>query len=126
LRRPGLSPGWNRCERLCDPRRLVVPESHLVVAALFQGGLDRRSAAGHRCHFRGHQRGVLAPMKTAALVRSSLPLLAISLAAVSVPAQAVRSGGDNARAMQQLQQLASERTSLQADNAKLKDEVADL
>jgi hypothetical protein len=38
----------------------------------------------------------------------------------------VRSGGDNARNLQQMQQLASERTALQADNAKLKDEVADL
>jgi len=41
-------------------------------------------------------------------------------------AQAVRSGGDNARAMQEMQQLAAERTALKADNAKLKDEVADL
>jgi hypothetical protein len=41
-------------------------------------------------------------------------------------AQAVRSGGDNARAMQELQQLATERTALKADNAKLKDQVADL
>ena len=41
-------------------------------------------------------------------------------------AQAVRSGGDNARAMQEMQQLAIERTALKADNAKLKDEVADL
>jgi hypothetical protein len=41
-------------------------------------------------------------------------------------AQAVRSGGDNARALQELQQLATERTALKADNAKLKDQVADL
>jgi uncharacterized protein YlxW (UPF0749 family) len=40
--------------------------------------------------------------------------------------QAARSSGDNARATQQLQQLATERTALQADNAKLKDEVAEL
>jgi type I site-specific restriction endonuclease len=50
------------------------------------------------------------------------------IAAGAVPAQGqtVRSGGDSARAMQELQQLAAERTALQADNAKLKDEVADL
>lgn len=41
-------------------------------------------------------------------------------------AQAVRSGGDNARQMQEMQQLSSERTALKADNAKLKEEVADL
>jgi seryl-tRNA synthetase len=41
-------------------------------------------------------------------------------------AQAVRSGGDNARAMQQMQQLASERTALQADNAKLKEQLEEL
>jgi len=38
----------------------------------------------------------------------------------------MRSGGDNARAIQQMQQLATERTALQADNAKLKDEIAEL
>jgi hypothetical protein len=50
------------------------------------------------------------------------------IAAGALPAQGqtVRGGGDNARAMQELQQLAAERTALQADNAKLKDEVADL
>jgi chromosome segregation ATPase len=40
--------------------------------------------------------------------------------------QAARSGGDNARALQQMQQLASERTALQADNARLNDAVSDL
>ena len=55
-------------------------------------------------------------------------LVVSGMAASILPAQgqAVRSGGDNARAMQQLQQLATERTALQADNVKLKDEVADL
>lgn len=66
-------------------------------------------------------------MKPLAPVRSRLILLAIaSCASTPLFAQAVRSGGDNARALQQMQQLASERTALQADNAKLKDEVADL
>lgn len=41
-------------------------------------------------------------------------------------AQAVRSGGDNARVVQELQQLASERTALQADNAKLKTQIDEL
>ncbi len=42
-------------------------------------------------------------------------------------AQTARSGGaDNAKALQQMQQLASERTALQTDNAKLKDQVDDL
>jgi chromosome segregation ATPase len=49
-----------------------------------------------------------------------------SVAGVPAWGQAARSGGDTARATQQMQQLASERTALQADNAKLKDEVADL
>jgi type I site-specific restriction endonuclease len=56
-----------------------------------------------------------------------LILLAITTCATApVYAQAARSGGDNARALQQMQQLASERTALQADNAKLKDQVSDL
>jgi signal transduction histidine kinase len=48
--------------------------------------------------------------------------------AVILPAfgQAARSSGDNARAAQQMQQLAAEHTALLADNAKLKDEVAEL
>src|ERR1700688_4386116 len=49
-----------------------------------------------------------------------------STAVVPVLGQAMRSGGDNARAIQQMQQLATERTALQADNAKLKDEIAEL
>jgi hypothetical protein len=65
-------------------------------------------------------------MKPLAPVRTRLILLAITCATTPLHAQAVRSGGDNARALQQMQQLASERTALQADNAKLKDEVADL
>jgi seryl-tRNA synthetase len=40
--------------------------------------------------------------------------------------QAARSGGDSSRALQQMQQLASERTALQAENEKLKGEAADL
>jgi type I site-specific restriction endonuclease len=56
-----------------------------------------------------------------------LILLAITTCATAqVYAQAARSGGENARALQQMQQLASERTALQADNAKLKDQVTDL
>ncbi len=52
-------------------------------------------------------------------------ILAVLLAVVAVPAhaQTTRSGGDNARAMQQLQQLASERTALQAENVRLKREL---
>jgi hypothetical protein len=58
-------------------------------------------------------------------------LAALSIAAsLNSPlhAQAARSGGgaDNARVVQQMQQLASERTALQADNAKLKEQLADL
>jgi chromosome segregation ATPase len=42
-------------------------------------------------------------------------------------AQTARSGGSaNAQLMQQMQQLASERTALQAENAKMKKELADL
>jgi biotin operon repressor len=53
--------------------------------------------------------------------------LCVGMAATApVFGQAVRSGSDNARAAQQMQQSAAERTALQADNAKLKDEVADL
>lgn len=63
-------------------------------------------------------------------MRNSLILpLAISGLFLGPPqgyAQAVRSGGDNARATQQMQQLASERTALQADNAKLKAQVDEL
>jgi seryl-tRNA synthetase len=64
-------------------------------------------------------------------MRNSIVLLALAIAGVfaGTPqgyAQAVRSGGDNARAVQQMQQLASERTALQADNAKLKAQVDEL
>jgi chromosome segregation ATPase len=46
---------------------------------------------------------------------------------VTSSAQQARSGGGgNAQLMQQLQQLASERTSLQAENARMKKELADL
>jgi chromosome segregation ATPase len=55
-----------------------------------------------------------------------LSLVIMSCATTPLYAQAVRSGADNARVLQQMQQLAAERTALQADNAKLKDEVADL
>ena len=55
--------------------------------------------------------------------------LACALAAAA-HAQTARSGGgagaDNAKILQQMQQLASERTALQADNAKLKDQVEEL
>jgi cell division protein FtsB len=55
-------------------------------------------------------------------------LFATWWAASSAPAraQSVRGGADNVRAMQEMQQLAAERTALKADNAKLKDEVAEL
>jgi chromosome segregation ATPase len=58
-------------------------------------------------------------------------MLLCGVAALSAPAiaQTARSGGGgtaNAQAMQQLQQLASERTALQADNAKLKQQLADM
>jgi chromosome segregation ATPase len=59
----------------------------------------------------------------------STATLAILLAALSpsVHAQTARSGGaPNAQLMQQMQQLASERTSLQAENAKLKKELEDI
>jgi chromosome segregation ATPase len=59
----------------------------------------------------------------------SAPLLAAACLAVTHPAlaQSARSGGSaNALLMQQMQQLASERTALQAENAKMKKELADL
>lgn len=60
---------------------------------------------------RGHARPVL--------------LVALFAAGFVLPAaaQTTRSGGDSARAMQQMQQLASERTALQAENAKLKQQL---
>lgn len=64
---------------------------------------------------------------------SSRVRLVVALATVivggvgSVQAQTARSGGNaNAQLMQQMQQLASERTSLQAENAKLKKELDDM
>jgi cell division protein FtsB len=56
-------------------------------------------------------------------------ILALALLGVSVSAhaQTARSGGaPNAQLMQQMQQLASERTTLQAENAKLKKELDDV
>ena len=53
--------------------------------------------------------------------------LALLVVAPSVQAQSARSGGGaNAQLMQQMQQLASERTSLQAENAKLKKDLEDI
>ena len=53
--------------------------------------------------------------------------LLMSLGALPAHAQTARSGGGgNALLMQQMQQLASERTSLQAENAKLKKDLEDL
>ena len=60
---------------------------------------------------------------------TTLGLLAI-LAVLALPAgaQTARSGGSNANAqmMQEMQQLASERTQLQAENARMKQELDDL
>jgi len=57
-------------------------------------------------------------------LQAALGLLAV---APAVQAQSARSGGGaNAQLMQQMQQLASERTSLQAENAKLKKDLEDL
>lgn len=57
-----------------------------------------------------------------------IPLLAATAAfgSQSVLAQAARSSGGNAQALQQLQQLAAERTRLMADNARLQSELAAL
>lgn len=59
--------------------------------------------------------------------RHSWPVVLVALMAIGlgVPAaaQTTRSGGDAARVMQQMQQLASERTALQAENAKLKQQL---
>jgi seryl-tRNA synthetase len=60
------------------------------------------------------------------LLAGILSLISTIAAIAPVHGQTVRSGGDNARAMQELQQVAGERTALKADNAKLKDDVADL
>jgi len=55
-------------------------------------------------------------------------LLATLAGAPPAPAQVARSGGGNANAqvLEQMQQLASERTALQAENQKLKSQLADL
>jgi chromosome segregation ATPase len=65
--------------------------------------------------------------------RASAAIVASALAGsfllqpFAAEAQAARGGGAaNAELMQQLQQLASERTSLQADNARLKQQLADV
>jgi chromosome segregation ATPase len=57
---------------------------------------------------------------------SLIAALAISIAATTAGAQTARPAGNaNAQAMQQMQQLASERTQLQTENAKLKQELDD-
>jgi hypothetical protein len=60
------------------------------------------------------------------ILASSLIAAVIAVAVAPAHGQTARSGGDNARALQELQQLTTERTILKADNAKLNDEVADL
>jgi chromosome segregation ATPase len=64
------------------------------------------------------------------LYRWAMPLLALAAMAVaSVPAtaQTARTGGNaNAQLMEQMQQLASERTTLQAENERLKSQLADV
>ena len=54
---------------------------------------------------------------------SAATLLVASLGSVPALAQTARSASPNAQAMQQLQQLASERTQLQAEVARLKSEL---
>jgi cell division septum initiation protein DivIVA len=61
-------------------------------------------------------------MSTLRILIASLALIASGLAS----AQTQRSGDNNARAMQQLQQLSAERTQLKADNDKLKQETEEL
>src|SRR5262245_42795495 len=59
----------------------------------------------------------------------SVALLTLAVIAMdpSARAQTARSGGaPNAQLMQQMQQLASERTTLQAENARLKKELDDV
>jgi hypothetical protein len=61
------------------------------------------------------------------LTASALAAATLSLAIGVAHAQSARSGGGaSAQLMQQMQQLASERTSLQAENAKLKKELEDM
>jgi chromosome segregation ATPase len=59
---------------------------------------------------------------------AAVTLAAMTLAAPSVtPAQTARSGGSaNTQLLEQMQQLASERTALQAENERLKGELADV
>ena len=65
-------------------------------------------------------------MRSSILVVVGLAL-SVSLACNLAHAQSARSGGGaSAQLMQQMQQLASERTSLQADNAKLKKDLEDM
>ncbi|MFC4308012.1 hypothetical protein ACFPN2_02860 [Steroidobacter flavus] len=60
-------------------------------------------------------------------VLSRLTLGALSLLlAFGATAQVQRSGNDNARVMQQLQQLTAEKTAMQAENARLKTDVENL
>lgn len=63
-------------------------------------------------------------MVTATQVRAAVGL-ALALAALPAGAQVARSGGGGAaqQAIQQLQQLAAERTALQAENARLKQDL---
>src|ERR1700738_3736915 len=57
-------------------------------------------------------------------IASVVALVALTLAGGSVHAQTARSGGGaSAQLLQQMQQLASERTALQAENAKLKKDL---
>jgi chromosome segregation ATPase len=58
--------------------------------------------------------------------RSTLFLLTMLVLPGIATAQVERAGSGNAQMMQQLQQLASERTQLQAENARLKQELATL
>ena len=70
---------------------------------------------------------VPAPMPVG-LAAAAVAVIAAWFAAYPAEAQTARSGGSNASAqlLQQMQQLASERTSLQAENAKMKKELEDL
>ena len=66
------------------------------------------------------------PSHRSKLLRA-LSVIAVGLVTTSVQAQSARSGaGASAQLMQQMQQLASERTSLQAQNAKLTKDLEDL
>jgi chromosome segregation ATPase len=61
-------------------------------------------------------------------VAAAIALAVVLLGVESAQAQTARSGGNNANAqlLMQMQQLASERTSLQAENAKLKKDLEDM